>query len=543
MNRNKLLATILLGVFMGALDSGIVAPARRVIEQNLGVDPSLGIWIVTMYTLIYAVSMPLIGKISDIYGRGRLFKVSVFLFTLGSAGAGLSNYFGGFTLLLVSRGVQALGGGGIMPIASAEIASLFPPEKRGTALGMQGAVFGIASILGPTIGSSILDIAGTSDWGWLFLINIPIGLAILIVSHGFNTLKTERRKPLDLSGAVIIAACVFSFMFGLTNLSLKDLSTFLHTDVWPWLAVGIMLIPLISYVENRSIDPIINISYFRDRRILLALLISVFTGICLMGIIFVPQWAENLLKITSGKGGYIVTALSIFSGIAAPLGGRFLDKFGAKRVILAGFAFIVSGCLLAGYWATYLWQILIALALMGFGIGFTMGTPLNYLILALVPDEESGSALAVLSLFRSIGTTLGPSLMAGFLAEAGQNLMPALKDRVEVFKMMPSGVGGGTAPKGMELLQTADVTNIVDRLTKFIDGFDKIPSMIKPLIAQQIKSQGHLIQDVYQSVLNEGFKDIHTTTAVLAAVGLVLTLALPAKQLIKSGKSGGTEND
>lgn len=522
--------TILIGVFMGAMDSSLVSPARKVIEGALGVDASSGVWMITMYTLVYAVSMPIVGKLSDIVGRSRVFTLSVQLFAFGALIAGLSQRIGGFPLLLVGRAVQALGGGGIMPIAAAEIGTLFPPEKRGAALGIMGATFGIASILGPTIGSGILDAFGQQNWGWLFFLQVPLAFAPFIPGMGLKTnVKALERKPLDLKGAGLITLSLLSLMYGLTNFKLNHLETFTQTNVWPFMAFALVLIPLIAWVERRSEDPVIDLSLFANKEIVLALIVSVFTGICLMGVIFVPQWGENLLRIASGKGGYIVTAMAVFSGVAAPLGGRFVDKWGAKWVIVGGFACTITGTLLMANWVVSLWQIFVALAFVGLGIGFTMGTPLNYLVLVLVPERKAGSALAVLSLFRSIGTTMAPSLMAGYLVEAGRNLMPALQASVPAFKSMPATTSGGAAAKGMELLQTADVTNIVDRLQDFIKSMPGIPPFVKPMIYTQIKASSAQIQDVYQSVINAGFHNIYTTTAIIAGVGLVITMAMASR--------------
>ena len=153
----------LLGLFMGALDTGIVTPARTVIQSDLGVDSSTGIWMITIYTLFYAASIPVMGKLADMYGRKYIYIVSITLFGMGSLFCGLSSMFDSFTMLIIARAVQAIGGGGIMPIATAEFGTSFPPEKRGMALGMVGGVYGIANVFGASVGSLIMDIFGTEN--------------------------------------------------------------------------------------------------------------------------------------------------------------------------------------------------------------------------------------------------------------------------------------------------------------------------------------------------------------------------------------------
>jgi MFS family permease len=248
-----------------------------------------------------------------------------------------------------------------------------------------------------------------------------------------------------------------------------------------------------------------------------------------MGIIFVPQWAENILKIRAGSGGYIVTAMSVFSGIAAPMSGVLVDKIGPARVLLLGFLMNIVSLLLMANWVHNLTSMMVALALIGFGIGFTMGSPLNYLMLKQVRKSEAGASLAILSLFRSVGTVLSPSLMVGFLTDAGANLLPALKAKVGVFALMPDVAGSGAGSIGREaldLLQTADVTNIVDRLCSFMGKVPGMPSLVKATVVQQIRFAGSGIELVFQSVLNQAFQRVFLTTALLAGFGVLFTVWL-----------------
>ena len=147
-----ILITYLLGIFMGAIDTGILSPARTVIQNDFGVDEKSGIWMITIYTLAFAASIPIMGKLADKFGRKVIYMTSILLFGLGSLFCGLSQDFGGFGLLLAARAVQAIGGGGIIPVATAEFGTSFPKEKRGLALGLVGGVYGIANIFGALSG-------------------------------------------------------------------------------------------------------------------------------------------------------------------------------------------------------------------------------------------------------------------------------------------------------------------------------------------------------------------------------------------------------
>lgn len=153
-------AVYLLGLFIGALDTGIVTPARTVIQSDLGIGEQMGVWIITIYTLAYAAAIPVMGKLADRSGRKYVYLASILLFGVGSLLCGLAQDVGSFWMLLAARAVQAVGGGGIVPVATAEFGTTFPPEKRGLALGLVGGVYGIANIFGASAGSLILSVFG-----------------------------------------------------------------------------------------------------------------------------------------------------------------------------------------------------------------------------------------------------------------------------------------------------------------------------------------------------------------------------------------------
>jgi EmrB/QacA subfamily drug resistance transporter len=440
-NFGLILAVYLLGIFMGALDTGIVTPARTIIQNNLSVEEKTGIWMITIYTLAYAASIPIMGKLADKYGRKYIYLTSIFLFGIGSLFCGLAQNLESFTVLLIARSVQAIGGGGILPVATAEFGTTFPKEKRGMALGLVGGVFGIANIFGASAGSAILDIFGKNNWQYIFYINIPITLFILIA--GFLTLpntKEKNVKPIDFAGISILTIMVLSLLYGLKNVDFFNLGTSLqNANVFPFLLLFIVLLPIFIIVEKKVQDPVINLMYFKNINIVITLILSFVTGIAMMGMIFVPQFSENTLKIASGSGGYFVLILAVFAGVGAPLSGKFIDLFGVKKVLGFGFVANIAGALylvlVTINYPTFI-NVLASLMLIGLGMGFTIGTPLNYMMLEDTKKEESNSALATLSLIRSIGTAIAPAIMIGFIAHAGigiqSNVMEILPTQVSV---------------------------------------------------------------------------------------------------------------
>ena len=434
-NLTMILILYLLGIFMGAIDTGIVSPARTLIQSALGVDERTGIWMITIYTLAFATIIPISGKLADRFGRKVIYLVSIGLFGLGSLICSLSAATGQFWVLLAGRVIQALGGGGIMPVATAEFGTTFPAEKRGMALGLVGGVYGIANILGSTLGSSILGIFGTSRWDLLFLVNVPI--AIAIVAAGFFFLpnnKGESRTKIDWAGIPVLSVMVLSLLYGLRNMDFFNLPASLgQTNVYPFLLGFLVLLPILILIERRSTDPVLNLSYFTSRPTLITLILGFAAGIMMMGMVFVPQFAENALSIAAGSGGFFVAILGLFAGISAPLSGTLIDRFGPKKILFSGFGITLAGALfliLVTIPHPSTFTVLASLGVIGLGLGFTMGTPLNYMMLQNTRPGESNSALATLSLIRSIGTAVAPAIMIGFLAHAGMsaqtNLMALL---------------------------------------------------------------------------------------------------------------------
>lgn len=466
-----LMAVYLLGIFMGAIDTGIVTPARTIIQNDLGVDEQTGIWMLTIYTLAYAASIPVMGKLADRYGRKPIYLLSITLFGVGSLLCGLSQDVGSFGMLIAARAVQAIGGGGIVPIATAEFGTSVPPEKRGMALGLVGGVYGVANIFGSSAGSLILDVFGTANWQFIFYVNVPISAVIIVAGLVFlPNHKVEKVARIDLLGITLLVSMILLLLYGLRNIDFFDVAGSLgSTDVYPYLLGFVVLLPLFLLAERRAADPVLNLGYFTDFAIGVTLLLAFLSGVILMGVVFVPQFAENALRIPSGEGGYFVIILGLASGIGAPLSGRLTDRFGPKPVL--GLGVVVSAIAAAAgvWWAipSPSWtSVCTTLALMGLGLGFTIGSPLNYMMLDRTPEEESNSALATLSLVRSIGTTLAPAFLVGFLAHAGTDLQGALAAQ------LPTQVSAPALPYAAELQAKFAELKKDDRLKDKLKGVE-----------------------------------------------------------------------
>ena len=540
-------AVYLLGLFIGALDTGIVTPARTVIQADLGVADQAGVWIITIYTLAYAASIPVMGKLADMYGRKYVYLGSILLFGVGSLFCGLAQDIGSFEMLLIARAVQAVGGGGIVPVATAEFGTAFPPEKRGLALGLVGGVYGIANIFGASAGSLILSIFGQANWQFIFYVNVPICVAIIVA--GLVVLpnrKADKVKPIDGLGISVLVVMVLSLLYGLKNLDFFNVTaSFATTDVWPFLLAFALLLPIFVLIEHRAADPVLNLSYFRNRDIVVTLVLSVITGIVLMGIIFIPQFAENILKLPSGSGGYVVIVLAAFAGVGAPVSGKLIDRFGVKVVLGFGLAASAGGALFLALVATSFPNVItltVSLVAIGVGMGFTIGTPLNYMMLAKTKESEANSALATLSLVRSIGTAVAPAVMVAFIAHAGMAMpdriigaLPNLPNGSSVAQLASGqgGQGGGLPDDLKRLMEDSDVTTIVGNVKTLAKSeieqeatASGMPNEAVDAAEQQylaeIDDHAGDIESTFQTTLDEGFRGAFLLVAASSLIGLAL---------------------
>ncbi|MGL5295980.1 MAG: MFS transporter [Culicoidibacterales bacterium] len=544
-----LLTAFLLGIFIGAMDTGIVSPVRTVIEADLNISNDASVWVITLYTLIYAVAMPISGKLADLFGKKRIYVISITIFMTGSLLCGLSNYFNNFPLLLIFRAIQAVGGGGIMPIAVAYIGESFPVAKRGLALGFVGAIYGIATLVGPTLGTVLLNTFGFSDWGVIFFVNIPIcliAIGLVVFSKSKETLA--KKVSLDWIGATLLGIIISSLMYALSNLNFYTFKQSITTfDVWFFLAIGIILVPFFIIREKRATDPILPLAFFQTRDTSLTLIIAFLVGCGMMGLIFIPQFAENMLKMKPGDGGYAVTLVAVFAGLGGPIGGRIIDKFSAKFLLITGFTISIF----AAFFTAFIvipslnqWYMYISFALFGLGMGMTMGTPLNYLIQLFANKNQASIAQATLSLIRSIGVAISPNILISFISDAGSKMPTALLKVIP--PMDPNTATGSLSATVTNQLTHANAYNIVSTIeniskTEISSALANIPAPTgishATFIAQEqakyldkLHTAAPTIQTTFQQTLNTGFAHIFITIGIFALIALLFTLFLTDKE-------------
>jgi EmrB/QacA subfamily drug resistance transporter len=510
------------GVLMAALDNGIISAALTTINSSFDVSANWGAWGVTIYTLGLAISIPIVGKISDRYGRKKLFIVEIALFGLGSLLVALSPNFGFY---LAARFIQAMGGGGIFIIGSSHVLSTFPAEKQGKALGMLGAMNGVGAILGPNLGSAILDITG--NWHFLFLINVPIA-AILAVLGALKIQETKEFSvgKLDLIGTILLSAAVLSIMYGLTNIEGVSLLDSLATpDVYGFLLAGIVLFTgLIFYdrtLESRNGDPILPVGLLVRPTYLLTLLIGALSGALLAGMIYIPSFSEQVLGIAAKNSGYWMTPLALASGVGAAFGGILVDKKGPILAVFLSGLVTAIGFVLFPTWIDVKWQFIISSCIAGLGMGILLGAPLNILATERL-EKDKGSALAGLSLSRQIGMTIAPAIYAGFIVR-GFNQLPSLF-QTDFSKVLQKKMeSADLSPEAMQEFQQVVSTISTSHPSSNTDYTKVLEQIQDPTLKEIIQSS---VDQITLMAAQNGYGGLFYSTVVIAAIVVLLAIIL-----------------
>ncbi len=407
----RILGVLFAGVFMGALDVAIVGPALPALQDQFAVDSRAISWVFNLYILFGLLGAPLMAKLSDRYGRRSVYLADVALFALGSA---LVATAPSFAMLLVGRAVQAFGAGGLLPVASAVIGDTFPPERRGPALGLIGAVFGLAFLLGPLIGGVLLQF----DWRWLFLVNLPV--AAIVFWQAATVLPGDRdpdRRPFDAPGAALLCIGLACMAWTVSALDISELTySLMSPSVLPFLVLGLMVAALFWKVEIRAEDPVLHPDLFRSRELRLVGCIAAGTGLAEAGMVFLPALAVASLGVEDFTASFMLVPLVLAMMLGAPLAGALLTRRGARQVIQAGMSLVVCGLLVFGLPSLTVGTFYVGGALVGLGLSALLGAPLRYVVIRETSQGQRGAGQGLLTICLSVGRIAGASALGGFAA-------------------------------------------------------------------------------------------------------------------------------
>ena len=407
--QGPLLAVLFAGVLMGALDISIIGPAMPAMRAGLGIDDRSMTWLFSIYILFNVVATPLLAKLSDRFGRRLVFSSSIAIFGLGSIAVALAPSFG---IVLAARAVQGFGAGGIFPVAGAVVGESFPEERRGSVLGLIGAVWGMAFIIGPVLGMVVLSLA---SWHWLFLINVPI--AIAIIAFGWKLLPSARHgggKKMDWAGLFLTTAFLATLTLALSGIDTRNaLPSLSGPAVLPFALTAIVIAPFLILAERRAEDPVMLPSLFRKGQLRLAYCLSVGAGFGEAILVFIPSLGLASLSgagITTGNSPMLLFPVVIAMALGSPLIGRLVDRVGPRPVLIGGVFLMGLGMLVFGLFSGSLPLFILAGACVGLGMSGLLGSPVRYLTLRETSDIERSSAQGLISLSASLGQLVAAAL-------------------------------------------------------------------------------------------------------------------------------------
>ncbi len=413
-NRNKLLGLLFTGVLMAALDIAIVGPALPAIQKQFGIDERAAAWIFSIYVLFNLVGTPLMAKLADTIGRRSIYIIDIALFAAGSLIVAMSP---NFSILLLGRAIQGFGSGGIFPVASAVIGDTFPQEKRGSALGLIGAVFGIAFIIGPIIAGVLLMFS----WHWLFIINLPIAFFIIAGSTKLlNNSNKETKGKFDLRGMLLLGIILASITYGFNQIDTKEFfQSLISLSVLPFILVPVILLPLFKSTEEKAGSPVLRIKLFASKQVILVSLLSIGAGIVEAAIVFVPPLLVATFKVTSSTASFMLFPVVLAMAAGSPTAGRMLDKMGSKAVLITGTLLLSIGMFALALNSGSLILFYTAASISGIGMGFLLGAPLRYIMLKEARASERASGQGVLTLFTGTGQLFGSALVGAVASSQG----------------------------------------------------------------------------------------------------------------------------
>ena len=414
-SRNQILLVLFIGVLMGALDIAIVGPALPTIRKDFAIDDRSIAWVFAIYVLFNLISVPLMAKLSDVFGRRSIYLFDVTLFALGSLLVAISP---SFWMILVGRAVQGFGAGGVFPVASAVIGDTFPPEKRGGALGLIGAVFGVAFLIGPILAGVMLAFL---SWHWLFVVNLPIAAGVIIAAIKIlPSGRATQQKSFDVIGMLVLAIGLAALAYGVNQIDTTNfVASVASLNVLPFLLITAVAVPAFVYLERGAANPIINLKLFRSRQVALVSIVAVGAGFAESAIAFVPALIVAAYSLSTSTASFMLLPAVLGMAVGSPTAGRMLDKYGSRVVLLLGTALTAIGLFVILFISVGMIAFYSSAILVGLGLGILLGAPLRYVMLNETCSSDRASAQGVLALNTSVGQLVGGALVGAVAASFG----------------------------------------------------------------------------------------------------------------------------
>lgn len=546
--RNKviIMISVMASLFLVALDQTIISTALGRIVEDFDAYSSLS-WIVTAYLITTTITTPIAGKLSDMFGRRLLLLIGVTIFGVGSL---LSGMAGDINQLIIWRAIQGIGGGIITANAFTIIGDLFAARERGRWQGMIGAVFGVSSVVGPLLGGFLTEshhfLGLVTDWRWTFFINVPIGIvAFAVIAIYCPSLKHEKKPRVDYLGASLLAISLATLVLAVDNTDkiFADLltSTGMSLLTLRSIMAAIVLFATVAfiYVERRSKEPILDLSFFKNRNFLLLSGIAMFVGAAMLGsIMYLTQFNQQVYGAGPTTSGLML--LPMIAGLMAVsiTTGQLVSKYGKyKRFMVGGFivATIAIGLLATLTPSSSFIQQAVIIFFVGAGIGAAMPL-MNIAIQNEFDQKDLGMATSSSQLFRGLGSTIGVAVFGSMLTLGiTGNLGDMNKDAyIQSLQQSPAASQMVANPNDVNTLLTLNMPTTKQQID---DGFMNNMASVVVSVAAKEKEQDEFTakQNAYSdkivSAFTESLHVIFIVTSIIMLGALVLASLLKERPL------------
>ena len=408
-SESVVLGIICLSVFSTALDQTVVVAALPRVMVDLEIpltDLDRASWIITAFLVSYTVSMPLAGRLSDVYGRVRMFQWALVVFAIGSAFVAISP---NFYWVVPARVFQAIGGGATVPIGLAMAVAAVSPERRGIAIGLVAAAAEAGSVVGPLYGGAIIEWIG---WRWIFWFDVPQSL-ILIALLAILPNRPNPAAKMDYFGALMLGAALT-----VLTMALAQRSIFTGESIYPYLAVGagLVLVGVLVMAERRAVQPLLASFLYTSRAFVSANITQFLVGVALiMGLVCVPLMAATIMEKEPLESALHLVRLTAAIPVGAVVGGYILRWTGVRPVCIIGLVFMGAGLLVMSGWETEVDELRLTLPLVAAGLGFGLVIPpIGVSALSAAPSDYWGAAASLVTASRMVGMALGLAALSAW---------------------------------------------------------------------------------------------------------------------------------
>jgi len=400
------MAGTLLGMFTSAMDQTVVSTSMPRIIADLG-GFGLFSWVGTGFMLASTVTVPIVGKLSDMYGRKPFYMLGIALLMFGSALCGMSQ---NVEQLIAFRIIQGFGAGMIMSVAFAIIGDVFPPSERGRWAGLMTGVFASASVLGPLIGGSLTDHA---SWRWAFYINLPLGtLALTVLAFGMPYIRPSGKPSVDYRGLVLLCASVTPMLLAFSWAGSRY--EWVSPQIIGFLGWAILGVVLFTYFELRTEEPLLPMHLFKNRVFSVSALVTLITGFAMMGSLFyIPLFVQGVIGSSATNSGLVTVPMMIAMAISSAITGQVMSRLGRYRVLgVIGLSTMVAGMAILSQLDVTSSRRDVTMAMIVFGVGLGASMPLFMLAVQnAVEYRVMGIATSTMQFLRSVGGTMGVAIM------------------------------------------------------------------------------------------------------------------------------------